>query len=862
MAVLQPPASPHFTAVRFRGGNLDLAKPPVTGIPRDWAKALPKLPRGELVAWGLPFDIRRAVLLQEKAVHLTFAPVKSRWLVFLHTLGPARLKADTDGFYRPARGQEPLGEPAAQYTLEYADGSQAQVPVRRRYEVGSWSHGWPMNGLQCVPHCKPRARTIGVGQMIAADAWGWVQTRVSNSAWSGLSYWLYAWQNANPGKAITGLRLEPAGQPLLLAGISVGDVAEHPLRWRPRRKAVLRLPAGVKVNDVADDTGTFAQMQIDMGQIISVTARRSYDHAAWTGSYNNQPPQVLENEAVVEYSCHPEAVLHVAGGATVTAAALEKAGKPDAKAGTASLTPVAPVQRLVTLRVVDKASGKPVPVRLHLHGEAGEYLAPVDRNREPNAYWYQDWSVDYSHWGRHHATYIDGETRVSLPQGRVFLEVSKGFEIRPVRQVLRVTGATREIVVELEKVLPWRERGWVTADTHVHFLSPPSAQLEGAAEGVNIVNLLASQWGELMTNVGDFDGKTTFGSREAGGDGEHLVRVGTENRQAALGHISLLGYNGRIIAPMTVGGPDESAIGDPIDVLLSDWAKQCRKQGGVVVLPHFPLPRAENAAAIVSGLIDGVEMTSWGNMYGGLDPYSLSDWYRFLNCGYLTAAVAGTDKMSATTAIGTVRTYALIDRNRPFTYDAWKAAVRQARTFVSYGPLLEFSVDGQPAGSRLQVSRRGGTVDVTWEVASVTIPMTRVELLVNGEVRDGRDVKPDCGAGHFTAKLERSSWLALLVRGQYPDQLQPIIAAHTSPVMVDVAGTEYGAAADALTILEQIEGSIAFLDTIGTRAETTTYKRLRLSLVSAHRDLHNRMHRMGFDHQHHLPHRHAAHRGK
>ena len=36
---------------------------------------------------------------------------------------------------------------------------------------------------------------------------------------------------------------------------------------------------------------------------------------------------------------------------------------------------------------------------------------------------------------------------------------------------------------------------------------------------MNVVNLLASQWGELMTNVGDFDGKTTWGSREAGGDG-------------------------------------------------------------------------------------------------------------------------------------------------------------------------------------------------------------------------------------------------------------------------------------------------------------------------------------------------------
>jgi len=114
-----------------------------------------------------------------------------------------------------------------------------------------------------------------------------------------------------------------------------------------------------------------------------------------------------------------------------------------------------------------------------------------------------------------------------------------------------------------------------------------------------------------------------------------MVRVGTENRQHVMGHISLLGYEGSIIAPMTTGGPDESALGDPVETLLTEWALQCKKQNGVVILPHFPNPRLENASAIISGGVDGVEMTSWGNLYGGIDPYSLMDWYRYLNCGYL-----------------------------------------------------------------------------------------------------------------------------------------------------------------------------------------------------------------------------------
>jgi hypothetical protein len=107
--------------------------------------------------------------------------------------------------------------------------------------------------------------------------------------------------------------------------------------------------------------------------------------------------------------------------------------------------------------------------------------------------------------------------------------------------------------------------------------------------------------------------------------------------------------------------------------------------------------------------------------------------------------------------------------------------------------------------------------------------------------------------------VAKSSWLALLVRGHHADQPE-IIAAHSSPVMVTVAGSPMLAAADALTILEQIGGALAYLDTVGTRAEDTAYRRMRLVLTSAHRTLHNRMHERGFYHGHTQVTHHAEHR--
>ena len=128
---------------------------------------------------------------------------------------------------------------------------------------------------------------------------------------------------------------------------------------------------------------------------------------------------------------------------------------------------------------------------------------------------------------------------------------------------------------------------------------------------------------------------------------------------------------------------------------------------------------------------------------------------------------------------------------------------------------------------RIEMSSTGGTVDVTWQVASVTVPMSRVELVVNGEIRESLAVPPDQACGNWSVKVEKSSWLALLVRGHYADKPE-IIAAHSSPVMVTVAGSPMLAAADAVTILEQIEGALAYLDTVGTRAENAAYKRMRL----------------------------------
>jgi hypothetical protein len=848
------PKSSLFVPLTFRG-NVSFSKLTGLGISDEMSAALEHMPSGDCVAWGIPFEIGDMVVIPDQAVSVEFNPITAQWFVFLHTSDLRPLEPGPDGFISPTRGVGQLAEHAADYIMRYADGTEERIVIRRRHQIGTFQPVWGENCFEAVAHHKPHPLHTVREQRQPEQRWS--QTRVTAADRGPWVNWLWAWENPCPQKALVGIRFEPISGIIIISAISTGNVSALPLRWQTRRKACLTLPQGEKFLPDLDENGLLQQIQLDMGQLISATPRLMYPNDHWTETYNNQIPTMSEQDVLIEYTAHPNACFHLADGQVIPVSEIE-----DQQPGT-TLQMIAPATQRVTLRVVERGSGACVPVKLHVHGEWGEYLSPIDRHRIINPAWFEDYSVDFIHpyhqgpiffqdlttigtTPTHSCTYIPGETTIALPSGKIYVEVSRGFEIRPVRKVFEVTTFTREIVVEIEKVLPWREKGWITADTHVHFLSPMSALLEGSAEGVNVVNLLASQWGELMTNVGDFNGQTTWGSEETGGDGEYLVRVGTENRQHVMGHISLLGYRGSIIAPMTTGGPDESALGDPIEVLLTEWARQCKKQGGLAVLPHFPHPRAEHAASIVSGDIDAIEMTSY---YDGIDPYSLSDWYRYLNCGYMVAAVGGTDKMSASMAVGTVRTYARIDQNEPFTYETWMEAVRRAETFVTYGPLLEFAVDGHSMGSRIEMAANGGTVDLTWQVASVTIPMSRVELIVNGEIRESLAVPPWEQSGNWSVKVDKSSWLALLVRGHYADRPE-IIAAHSSPVMIDVEGSPMLAAADAVTILEQIEGALAYLDTVGTRAEDVAYKRMRLVLTSAHRNLHNRMHQLGYYHDH------------
>ena len=801
------------------------------------------------------------ILLDQDTVVMELAHLTASYLLFVHAVED-RATNYQPGFADDAIDGNELGQHVSDYQLVYADGGSVSVPIRRRFEIQQSRTRWGASPFAAVP---ARADQISpsLGEMLEtltpeaalemegagkrAYSWSYVR-HTSGRDLNSEHLWLYALPNPHPEKPIRQLRMMPREERSLIYAISHTELREHPLRAQVRRKLRVQLPPEMTLNGIEE----LDQVGIDLGEVISARAVLDYDQTLWQGDAPEIQPVANAQAVIIEYAAHPQAALYLGSGDDQRAIALNQ---PDD-----AIEYIGSADRPVRLRIVEKGSSVPVAVRLHMHGQNGEYLPPRGSHRQVDANWFEDNYGEFVN-GRNQYAYISGECVADLPLGTVFIEITRGYEITPIRAQFEVRPETDEVTFALDRVLDWRERGWVTADTHVHFISPQTALLEGAAEGVNVVNLLASQWGELFSNVSDFDGRTTLGARDFGGEGEFLVRVGTENRMQVLGHISLLGYSGAMIHPLCTGGPSESALGDPQEVTMAEWAQRCLDQQGLVVMPHGPNPQCERAADIVLGLVDAMEMMTFNPYEAQISPYGIADWYRYLNLGYQIPVVGGSDKMDAASLLGGVRTYAHMGEHA-FEYESWMAAVRAGNTFVTVGPLIEWSLEGQVAGSQIELPAGGGKLNLSWRVASVRVPIEQVEVVVGGLVADQVNVNGKLSiTGSSEVDIRQSTWVALRVRGSYQGETADI-AAHTSAVQVIVGSRPLFSAPDGIAVLEQIEGAMAYVDTLAARPDVRRFKQLRATLEGAYNQLHQRLHRAGVFHGHSPLHQHEGPHGE
>jgi hypothetical protein len=806
--------------------------------------ALEDMPRGRQSPWGIDFALgprdlsKKGLIVLSGRAKRARVPLSGRadYLCLLHfcNSGPEQ-QTNAAG-----------GEHLADYAVVYSDGTEHVQPVRRRFEVNSFSTVWGENAFAAMPANMP--------EVIPDDptrfSWGAVQTGVTGG-WSRFNAWVYALENPNPKADLAAIEFRTEGEdPVGILGLTLYSGPGHPLRHVPRRVYRLVLPADEKtaLSDL--------RAELDMGVVTRVYAVPGRVDERWlkapeAGLGLARPDEKPRRDFLLDATGAPGATLTVATGKSehrIPFGAAFSKGRSRSGDGGARVELIQPRTTWVHATVVDGSTGKPTPTRIHFRGRYGEYIPPYGHHQVVNDNWFEDYAGDLQLGGTSFA-YVPGRFQLDLPVGEVYVEISKGFEYKPVRRKLNIKPGQRELELQIDRWTDLRRKQWVTADTHVHFISPQTAWLEGQGEGLNLINLLASQWGRLYTNVGDITGELAGCSAE-----DTLVWVGTENRHHLLGHISMLGTHGDPVFPMCEGGPGEAYLGDPDMLALTEWAEICKEREGVVIRPHFPSPICEEPVYFALGQLDGAEVRQFANPdSGSLDEFCFREWYRYLNCGYRVAAVGGTDKMSAGMPVGGVRTYALLDKNDEFTFENWGKAVRAGRTFTSSGPLMEFEVDGRAIGDEIRMPSGGGTVEVAARASSAW-PIHRLEVVVNGKVVASSTSADGARKMSLRRKIKvpGSCWIAarcgsrIMVQHVWPIHL----GAHTSPVYVICGGEEIFSPSDASYMLTLIDGGLTYLDTLSVRYDEERHRRMKAVYGRARARIHERLHRRSGTHDH------------
>jgi hypothetical protein len=185
-----------------------------------------------------------------------------------------------------------------------------------------------------------------------------------------------------------------------------------------------------------------------------------------------------------------------------------------------------------------------------------------------------------------------------------------------------------------------------------------------------------------------------------------------------------------------------------------------------------------------------VERGPRGFTEAGWVEYGFQNYYTLLNCGYRLRPTAGTASGVHPVPLGFGRVYVHVGKR--FAYDDWVKGLNAGRSFVTTGPMLLAELDGRHPGEVFRPSGDGPhTYRLTGQALSA-VPLSRIEVVVNGEVAERiTPANRKAGAGYESAldgrlKLDGSSWLAVRCYEERADRR--VRFAHTAPWHVEVKG--------------------------------------------------------------------------
>ena len=434
--------------------------------------------------------------------------------------------------------------------------------------------------------------------------------------------------------------------------------------------------------------------------------------------------------------------------------------------------------------IVDGATGETTPVRVRL-ADANGASAPLPEAAIGIMWGPDDRASGYG-FQRDSAFYVDGAFEVELQPGTYHMSISKGYEyLRQQQELSLEPGGDLSQTFRLERWIDMPERGWFSADDHIHIRRSPRENplllTWIAAEDIHVGALL---------QMGDF-WATYFAQYAWGRDAvyqveDYFLTSGQEEpRTHEIGHTISLAAD----AFVRFGG--EYYYYDRVFDRVHDL-------GGLTGYAHKALGfhgYRGMTLDVLRNKVDFLEILQFGSM-------NTEHYYHFLDLGFKLTATAGSDFPWAT-QIGETRFYTYVGGD--FTFDNWRSSFHAGHTFVSNGPIIDLEVNGAIPGDELDVTS-GSMLSITVRAFghAEQVPLTDLDIVVHGEVL--RRVTPD-EPGQSTEQLvvemelpvEHGVWIA--ARAQAGAEQ----VAHTTPVYVTVDGSGFHNPEKALGYLDLSE---------------------------------------------------------
>jgi Tol biopolymer transport system component len=477
----------------------------------------------------------------------------------------------------------------------------------------------------------------------------------------------------------------------------------------------------------------------------------------------------------------------------------------------------------ISLKVVDQ-SGKPLAARVFVTSTDGLAYAPED------GWMYADDSFDRSE-RPFEAHYFDtaGNSEITVPAGEAEVDLMRGFENHFERCKINVkAGETAELTVRMIPLFAADDASsrWISGDVHVHmnyagiYRNTPKHLIgQAAAEDLAMVENLIVNKEQRIPDMPYFSPKL-----DAASTSEHLLFHGQEFHTSYWGHLGLLNLTRNFLLPGYAAYPNTAAASlFPTNANVADMAHE---QGALVGYVHpfdsFPDPAKDQSLTnelpvdVALGKVDYIEVLGFS------DHKSTAEvWYKLLNCGFHLPTAAGTDFMgnyaSLRGPIGLNRVYANVPSG-PLNIEPWLAAIKAGHTFATNGPLLRFSLGGEPIGGEVRLSKKGA-VHFSAELFSI-VPVDHLQIVCNGKVAQELKLDADRTSAHVDGlvPIEASGWCVLRAfsdKAEYPIlDLYPY--ATTSPIYVNVVGAPLHSPTDAAYFVTWVDRLIA-----GVRSNTS-----------------------------------------